>query len=142
RLPSRHGNLILVPTRELGYQASQMLQQIDPRSRDGLVLCLGGHDADSQKRRLAGDWHTLVATPGRLLDLLSTDPGLLRSIRFLVLDEFDRLIDMGFEEQVGGILAKVPKKRQTLLFSATGAEDALERLPLTGLTRRAVQAPK
>jgi superfamily II DNA/RNA helicase len=133
RLPSRHGNLILVPTRELGYQVSQMLQQIDARARDGLVLCLGGHDVDSQRRRLAAEWHTLIATPGRLLDLLSTDPGLLRSIRFLVLDEFDRLIDMGFEEQVGGILSKVPKKRQTLLFSATGAEDALGRLPLGAL---------
>jgi superfamily II DNA/RNA helicase len=105
-------------------------------------LCLGGHDVDSQRRRLAAEWHTLIATPGRLLDLLSTDPGLLRSIRFLVLDEFDRLIDMGFEEQVGGILSKVPKKRQTLLFSATGAEDALGRLPLEGLVRREVRAPK
>jgi ATP-dependent RNA helicase RhlE len=142
RLPARHGNLILVPTRELGYQVSQMLQQIDPRSRDGLVLCLGGHDVDSQRKRLAAEWHTLVATPGRLLDLLSTDPGLLRSIRFLVLDEFDRLIDMGFEEQVGGILAKVPKKRQTMLFSATGAEDALGRLPLTDLARHEVLTPK
>jgi ATP-dependent RNA helicase RhlE len=149
RLPSRHGNLILVPARELGYQVSQMLQAVDgtgkhavKNAREGVVLCLGGHDADSQKRRLQGEWHTIVATPGRLLDILSSDPALLRSIRFLVLDEFDRLIDMGFEEQVGGILAKVPKKRQTLLFSATGAEDALERLPLAGLTRRHVQAAK
>jgi ATP-dependent RNA helicase RhlE len=138
RLPSRHGNLILVPARELGYQVSQMLQALDPRAREGLVLCIGGHDQDAQRRRLAGEWHTVIATPGRLLDNLESDPGLLRSIRFLVLDEFDRLIDMGFEEQVGRILAKVPKKRQTLLFSATGAEDALERLPLEGLTRHHV----
>lgn len=137
-----HENLILVPTRELGYQVSQMLQQIDQGARDGLVLCLGGHDLDAQKRRLAAGWHTLIATPGRLLDILSDDPGLLRSVRFLVLDEFDRLIDMGFEEQVGGILAKVPKKRQTLLFSATGAEDALGRLPLGDLARREVRAPR
>ncbi len=137
-----HENLILVPTRELGYQVSQMLQQIDARARDGLILCLGGHDLDAQKKRLAAGWHTVIATPGRLLDLLSDDPGLLRSIRFLVLDEFDRLIDMGFEEQVAGILAKVPKKRQTLLFSATGAEDALGRLPLGEQARREVRAPK
>ncbi len=145
RLPSRHGNLILVPARELGYQVSQMLQAIDGpanRAREGLVLCLGGHDADAQRRRLQGEWHTLIATPGRLIDLLESDPALLRSIRFLVLDEFDRLIDMGFEEQVGKILAKVPKKRQTLLFSATGAEDALERLPLGELTRHHVQVAK
>ena len=143
-LPRNKGgeNLILVPTRELGYQVSQMLQQLDARARDGLILCLGGHDLDAQKRRLASGWHTLVATPGRLLDLLTDDPNLLRSVRLLVLDEFDRLIDMGFEEQVGGILAKVPRKRQTLLFSATGAEDALGRLPLGELTRREVRVPK
>ncbi len=143
RLPRNRGheNLILVPTRELGYQVSQMLQELDRDARDGLVLALGGHDLEAQKRRLGQGWHTLVATPGRLLDLLSTDPGLLRSVRFLVLDEFDRLIDMGFEEQVGGILAKLPKRRQTLLFSATGAEDALGRLPLGELPRREVRAP-
>lgn len=141
-LPSRHGNLILVPARELGYQVSQMLQALDPRAREGIVLCLGGHDQDSQQKRLAGGWHTVIATPGRLLDNLEKDPGLLRSIRYLVLDEFDRLIDMGFEEQVGSILSKVPRKRQTLLFSATGAEDALERLPLGELARYHVTAGK
>lgn len=139
---SGHGNLILVPTRELGYQVSQMLQALDARAREGIVLCLGGHDLDAQRKRLAGPWHTVIATPGRLLDNLGHSPALLRSIRFLVLDEFDRLIDLGFEEQVAGILAKVPKKRQTLLFSATGAEDALERLPLGDLERRHVRTPK
>jgi ATP-dependent RNA helicase RhlE len=142
RLPSRHGNLILVPARELGYQVSQMLQELDPRAREGIVLCLGGHDQDAQQKRLAGEWHTVIATPGRLLDNLTKDPGMLRAIRFLVLDEFDRLIDMGFEEQVGQILAKVPKKRQTLLFSATGAKDALERLPLGELARHQVKIGK
>lgn len=144
RLPRNRGgeNLVLVPTRELGYQVSQMLQQIDRGARDGLVLALGGHDADAQRRRLAGGWHTLVATPGRLLDLLAGDPKLLRKVRLLVLDEFDRLIDMGFEEQVRGILEHLPKKRQTLLFSATGGQDALSRLPLGELARREVRAPK
>src|SRR5690606_24527347 len=89
-----------------------------------------------------GEWHTVIATPGRLLDNLEQSPGLLRSIRFLVLDEFDRLIDMGFEEQVGRVLARVPKARQTLLFSATGASDALERLPLGELARHHVTAGK
>jgi ATP-dependent RNA helicase RhlE len=134
KLPSRHGNLILVPAREL--------QALDSRAREGIVLCLGGHDQESQQKRLAGEWHTVIATPGRLLDNLENDPGLLRSIRFLVLDEFDRLIDMGFEEQVGKILAKVPKKRQTLLFSATGADDALERLPLGELAKHHVKIGK
>jgi superfamily II DNA/RNA helicase len=139
---SKHRNLILVPTRELGYQVSQMLQQIDPRARDGLALCVGGHDLDAQKRNLATDWHTLIATPGRLLDVLDAVPDLLKSIRLLVLDEFDRLIDLGFEEQVGKILAKLPPKRQTLLFSATGENDALLRLPLGELAKHHVTAGK
>lgn len=135
RLPARRRNLVLVPTRELGYQVSQMLQALDPRARDGLALALGGHDARAQRKRLAGDWHTIVATPGRLIDMLGENPLLLKAVRLLVLDEFDRLIDMGFEEQIGTILAQVPKKRQTLLFSATGEKDALGRLPLGELTR-------
>lgn len=138
----KHRNLILVPTRELGYQVSQMLQQIDPRARDGLALCVGGHDLDAQKRNLATDWHTLIATPGRLLDVLDAVPALLKSIRLLVLDEFDRLIDLGFEEQVGKILAGLPPKRQTLLFSATGENDALLRLPLGRLAKHHVTAGK
>ena len=140
--PRGRSHLILVPARELGYQVSQMLQQIDARARDGLVLCLGGHDLDSQKRRLAGDWHTVIATPGRLIDVLDALPDLLRDVDYLVLDEFDRLIDMGFEEQVGRILARLPRKRQTLLFSATGADDALERLPLGDLARHHVHGGK
>ncbi len=130
KLPASHRNLVLVPTRELGYQVSQMLQALDARAREGLVLALGGHDAQAQRRRLAGGWHTLIATPGRLIDLLAETPQLLRSVKLLVLDEFDRLIDMGFEEQLAAILPHVPARRQTLLFSATGEGDALDRLPL------------
>jgi superfamily II DNA/RNA helicase len=139
---SRHRNLVLVPTRELGYQVSQMLQQIDRSARDGLALCIGGHDLDTQRRQLKGDWHTLIATPGRLLDTLESEPSLLRSVKLAVLDEFDRLIDLGFEEQVGKILQNLPPKRQTLLFSATGENDALERLPLGDLGKRHVKLGK
>jgi len=141
-LPAKHRNLILVPTRELGYQVSQMLQAIDPASRIGTVLCLGGHDIDSQRKSLKNEWHTLIATPGRLLDIMARETLLLRSIKLLVLDEFDRLIELGFEEQIAAILAEVPVQRQTLLFSATGTESALERLPLGVLKHYKIEQAK
>jgi len=141
-LPTKHRNLVLVPTRELGYQVSQMLQALDPIVRAGIVLCMGGHDSDSQRQSLQGEWHTLIATPGRLLDMLESLPALLKNIRLLVLDEFDRLIDLGFEEQIGKVLAQLPVKRQTLLFSATGMDAVLDRLPLSGLERRNIQRGK
>jgi len=141
-LPANHRSLVLVPTRELGYQVSQMLQALDPGVRSGIALCMGGHDPDSQRQSLQGDWHTLIATPGRLLDLSEGLPGLLQNIRLLVLDEFDRLIDLGFEEQIGKVLVQLPAKRQTLLFSATGVDAVLERLPLGLLKRHHVQRGK
>ncbi len=141
-LSGRHRNLVLVPTRELGYQVSQMLQALSPELRAGIALCTGGHDPEAQLKSLKGDWHTLIATPGRLLDLLSREPKLLRSIKLFVLDEFDRLIDLGFEEQISGVMASVPVQRQTLLFSATGAEDALARLPLGKLKKHQVEQAK
>ncbi len=134
-LPSRKKNLVLIPTRELGYQVSQMLQAFHPTAREGIAMCMGGHDPAAQRQELRREWHTIIATPGRLLDVLDKDPDLLKHIRFLVLDEFDRLIDLGFEEQLAAVLSHVPKQRQTLLFSATGAEDALSRLPLGDLKR-------
>ncbi len=130
-IPKPSHSLILVPTRELGYQVSQMLQALDPEIRNGLALCVGGHDLDSQLQSLGRGWHTVIATPGRLLDALGRMPGLLNGIRILILDEFDRLIDMGFESQLASILAQLPNssQRQTLLFSATGEEEVLSRLP-------------
>ncbi len=133
-LPARQRNLVLVPTRELGYQVSQMLQALGPEARNGLALCVGGHDAETQLKSLQHGWHTVIATPGRLLDLLGKTSSLLRNIRLLVLDEFDRLIDLGFEPQITSVLSHLPGSRQTLLFSATGKEPS-ESLPLGKLKR-------
>ncbi len=140
--PAKHRNLVLVPTRELGYQVSQMLQALDPDLRAGIALCMGGHDPDSQRQTLKGNWHTLIATPGRLLDMLEDLPELLHGIRLLILDEFDRLIDLGFEEQIGKVLAQLPAQRQTLLFSATGMDAVMDRLPLGKLERRHIRTGK
>ena len=132
---ARGHNLILVPTRELGYQVSQMLQALDPEARAGIALCVGGHDIDMQLKSLRSAWHTLIATPGRLLDILGRTAAPLKNIRLLVLDEFDRLIELGFEEQLAAILSQLPPRRQTLLFSATGEDAVLDRLPLGKLRR-------
>lgn len=142
RLPSRKRNLVLVPTRELGYQVSQMLQAFHYSAREGIALCMGGHDPEAQRQDLRREWHTLIATPGRLLDVLGKDPDLLNHIRFLVLDEFDRLIDLGFEAQLADVLSHVRRDRQTLLFSATGTEDAFDRLPLGDLKRLTINLGK
>ncbi len=116
-------SLVLLPTRELAYQVSQMLQDLDPDLRDGLALAIGGHAKDSQMRMLAGGWDTLIATPGRLLDLMASKAVSLAGVRLLVLDEFDKLLGMGFAEQLSLILRQVPEDSQKLLFSATDPEE-------------------
>ena len=140
--PARHRNLVLVPTRELGYQVSQMLQALDPRARAGIVLCMGGHDPKAQRQALQSEWRTLIATPGRLIETLVQIPALLGSLKLLVLDEFDRLVDLGFEEQIKAVLAQLPVRRQTLLFSATGMDTVLDRFPLGNLKRIQIQTGK
>ncbi len=115
--------LVLLPTRELAYQVSQMLQALHQPLRDEIILVLGGHDKRQQTRELGHhEWRIMLATPGRLIDLLKDQPKLLRDIKILVIDEFDKLIGMGFEEQIAEILKQLPATPQKLLFSATDAE--------------------
>jgi ATP-dependent RNA helicase RhlE len=143
-LPARRRNLVLVPTRELAYQVSQMLQALDAQARTGLILAVGGHGREAQLRALRGAWHTVVATPGRLLDAVDRIPDLLGQVRLLVLDEFDRLMDLGFEAQIAALLSRLPepRQRQTLLFSATGETAAQDRLPLGPLRQYRVTEGK
>lgn len=128
-LPGAGSTLILVPTRELGYQVSQMLRELEPALVKGTVVALGGHDRLDQMALLRQGWQTLVATPGRLLDLMEAGAADLRRVDLLVLDEFDKLVGMGFAEQIQSILAKAPKGGQRILLSATdqeaGAAEAL-----------------
>lgn len=111
--------LILLPTRELAYQVSQMLQALEPSLRDASVLAIGGHAKETQLRRLHEGWRILIATPGRLLEMLDEGSVSLKAVRLAVLDEFDKLIGMGFADQIGGILKRVPAGAQKLLLSAT-----------------------
>jgi len=112
-------SLILTPTREL---ASQIMQNIDDYS-DGLGLktkvVYGGVGRQAQVDAIAQGLDILVATPGRLLDLMATGDIDFKALEVFVLDEADTMLDMGFFNDVQNIIAKLPKKRQTLLFSAT-----------------------
>jgi ATP-dependent RNA helicase RhlE len=115
---ARPGALVLVPTREL---ASQIVEELEPLAKARklkIAAVYGGTSVISQARR-AHSADVLVATPGRLQDLLERKLVSLASVRVLVLDEADRMLDMGFRPQVDRILRQIPENRQTLLFSAT-----------------------
>jgi superfamily II DNA/RNA helicase len=115
---NRPGALVLVPTREL---ASQVVEDLRPHAKaKGLQIAAvyGGTALGPQAKR-AKQAHILVATPGRLFDLIERGMVHLGSVRVLVLDEADRMLDMGFRPQVDRILKGVPENRQTMLFSAT-----------------------
>jgi len=110
--------LVLVPTREL---ASQIVEELQPLARSrGLwvAACYGGTSVTGQAKN-ARRSDVVVATPGRLNDLLERKLISLDAIRVLVLDEADRMLDMGFRPQVDRIVREIPENRQTLLFSAT-----------------------
>ena len=110
--------LVLVPTRELALQVTQELSLLGaPRGlRAGAAY--GGAPVAGQAKKLRGA-HAVVATPGRLNDLVRRRLISLDAIRILVLDEADRMLDMGFRPQVEAIVRVLPKRRQTMLFSAT-----------------------
>ncbi|HEX3512053.1 MAG TPA: DEAD/DEAH box helicase [Solirubrobacteraceae bacterium] len=110
--------LVLAPTRELACQISEELETI-ARARSLRVCAVYGGVGISAQARRAAKAHILVATPGRLEDLLDRGAFSLDSVRLLVLDEADRMLDMGFRPAVDRIVAACPAKRQTLFFSAT-----------------------
>jgi len=114
--------LILVPTRELAYQVTRMLRDLDPGLEREAVSAIGGHPKESQLRRIREGWRILIATPGRLLEMLGEKSVSLSSVALVALDEFDKLIGMGFTEQVAAVLKAVPARAQKLLLSATGPD--------------------
>jgi superfamily II DNA/RNA helicase len=124
----RPGALVLVPTRELALQVAADLEPLAAAKGLRIVTVYGGAPIGRQIDR-ARNAHILVATPGRLFDLIERGAVKLGDIRVLVLDEADRMLDMGFKPQVDRILRGVPANRQTMLFSATfdGAVAALAR---------------
>ncbi len=126
RSGDRAGALVLAPTRELAEQIFGWAGRLGCGLRPALVV--GGVGYGPQVRALRERADIIVATPGRLVDHLERRTASLESIRILVLDEADRMLDMGFKPQLDRILRAVPSKRQTLLFSATLPAE-LEALP-------------
>ncbi|MFW0743768.1 DEAD/DEAH box helicase [Aliarcobacter butzleri] len=111
--------LILTPTRELAAQVAQSVETYGKYLPFKSAVIFGGVGINPQKALLKKGVDILIATPGRLLDLISQDSLDLSKIEFLVLDEADRMLDMGFINDIKKILAILPKQRQNLLFSAT-----------------------
>lgn len=111
--------LILLPTRELALQVDEVLQRFGKPLGLRTAVLIGGASINNQISALRHNPHVIVATPGRLIDHLEQKTVSLDEVRMLILDEADRMLDMGFAPQIKRILARVPRDRQTLLFSAT-----------------------
>jgi ATP-dependent RNA helicase DeaD len=114
--------IILTPTRELAEQVSSSLKRFGRYTECNILAVYGGVDMERQMRELATT-NIVVGTPGRVLDHLSRRTLNLSEIKWLVLDEVDRMFDMGFQEDVENIIKECPKNRQTMLFSATISAD-------------------
>ncbi len=117
--PKRTRALILTPTRELCVQVEESFRKYGKHSGLGVIPVYGGVGYDPQVKALRGGVDVVVATPGRLLDHLEKQNVVLDEIEVLVLDEADRMLDMGFAPQINRIVAQLHSYRQTLLFSAT-----------------------
>src|SRR6185437_1588091 len=111
--------LVLTPTRELCIQVTQALRAYGRRKGVDVVAVFGGAPIRSQASQLRAGGHVVVGTVGRVKDLISRHMLLLHGTRFVVLDEADEMLDLGFLEDVERILALTPSSRQTALFSAT-----------------------
>ncbi|MGZ8302528.1 MAG: DEAD/DEAH box helicase [Telluria sp.] len=121
--PGRPRCLILVPTRELAAQVEESVQTYGKYLPLKSMVMFGGVNINPQIKALRGQMDILVATPGRLLDHVGQKTLDLSGVEILVLDEADRMLDMGFIRDIKKVLAALPPKRQNLLFSATFSEE-------------------
>jgi ATP-dependent RNA helicase RhlE len=129
------GALILVPTRELACQVAEIMQIICLPFRMHACLLIGGASMKAQQQNLRKTPRVVIATPGRLIDHLRQNNISLGAVKYLVLDEADRMLDMGFKPQIEKILAALPAQRQTMLFSATMPQEIRQ------LTRAYMRSP-
>jgi len=111
--------LIVSPTRELAIQITEEAMKLKAAKDINILAAYGGKDIGAQLKKLKGNIHLIIATPGRLLDHLQRKTVDLSKLKTLVLDEADQMLFMGFKNEVEAIIKETPKKRQTLCFSAT-----------------------
>ncbi|MCG9697315.1 DEAD/DEAH box helicase [Shewanella sp. Isolate11] len=128
--------LILVPTRELALQVQTNIQALAQNTSLKTGVVYGGVSIEAQQNKLQQGVDLLVATPGRLLDHLNRQSVSLDKVAYLVFDEADRMLDMGFMDEINALLAQLPSQRQTLLFSATLDDNVML------LSRGLLRAPK
>ncbi|NBC35418.1 DEAD/DEAH box helicase [Novosphingobium sp. FSY-8] len=122
--------LVVAPTRELALQVSKELEWLFAQARLRIVTCVGGMDPIRERRALHGGAHIVVGTPGRLRDHQERGALDLSALRFVVLDEADEMLDMGFREDLEQLLDATPETRRTFLFSATMPK------PIVAMARR------
>jgi len=118
--------LILVPTRELAHQVAGEMKKVGYKKRVHIAAVYGGKSISGQARILEKGVHVVVGTPGRMMDLIDRRILRLGCVNMLVLDEADRMLDMGFINDIRRIVSYVPSRRQTMLFSATIPEKIRE----------------
>ncbi len=124
---SRGSALVMTPTRELAVQVMKTLEDLlDKQGGIKSALLIGGESMPRQLQQLKCQPRLIVGTPGRINDHLARGSLMLRDVSFLVLDETDRMLDMGFSQQIDKIVKFLPQARQTLLFSATLPQDILK----------------
>jgi len=128
RLAQNNGKtgLVILPTRELAIQVEESLQKIGRKLNLRTACLIGGENINIQYRKLKAKPHIIIATPGRLVDHLQQRTVNIKQTFVLVLDEADRMLDMGFAPQLKEIINAVPADRQTMLFSATMPKDIIK----------------
>ncbi|MCD6576025.1 MAG: DEAD/DEAH box helicase [Nanoarchaeota archaeon] len=114
--------IVITPTRELAVQVSNEIKKLSKYKKLNVLSVYGGVSIDKQAEALRRGVHVVVGTPGRIIDQINRGNLKLNKIKILVLDEADRMLDMGFIDDIRTILQDIPKDRQTLLFSATMPE--------------------
>jgi ATP-dependent RNA helicase DDX5/DBP2 len=115
--------LVLAPTRELAVQIQQECTKFGSNSSIRTTAIYGGAPKGPQIRDLEQGVEIVIATPGRLIDMLESGKTNLRRVTYLVMDEADRMLDLGFEQQICKIVGQIRPDRQTLIFSATWPKD-------------------
>jgi ATP-dependent RNA helicase DeaD len=124
--PRRPQAIVLAPTRELALQVAEEAERLSPSRNFHTVAVYGGSSFGKQLAQLRKGCTLVVGTPGRILDHLSRHTLDLSNVRYAVLDEADRMLDIGFRPQIEKIMRRLPTKRQTLLMSATLSADVLK----------------
>ncbi|MEG0549467.1 MAG: DEAD/DEAH box helicase, partial [Coprobacillus sp.] len=118
--------LILTPTRELAVQVKEDIRNIGVFKRIKGVAVFGKQPFSDQARELKGKTHVVIGTPGRVLDHIDRETLKLDKIKYFIIDEADEMLNMGFIKQVEAVIRRMPKKRVTMLFSATIPEEILD----------------